>query len=79
VQVDNPNIYLFNLYLFERRRSVEKVPQVIDCSVPARADYVIPEKGNTLTVNEHVKQTTAWRELTTDDPLFIKICTDEIV
>ena len=76
VQVDNPDVYLFNLYLFERRRSVEIVPQVIDCSIPARADYVIPEKGSTLTIDEHVKQTTAWRALATDDPLFISICTD---
>ncbi|MGM8888969.1 hypothetical protein ACS8FD_23775, partial [Psychrobacter sp. 1U2] len=48
VQLDNSDIYLVNLYLFERRRSVQKIPQVIDCSVPARADYVLPEKGSTL-------------------------------
>ena len=63
VQVDNPDVYLVNLYLFERRRSVQKVPQVIDCRIPARADYVIPEKDSKLTIDEHVKQTTAWREL----------------
>ncbi|WP_250163232.1 hypothetical protein [Psychrobacter sp. WY6] len=77
VQVDNPDVYLVNLYLFERRRSVQKVPQVIDCRIPARADYVIPEKDSKLTIDEHVKQTTAWRELATDDPLFISICTDK--
>ena len=77
VQVDNPDVYLVNLYLFERRRSVQKVPQVIDCRIPARADYVIPEKDSKLTIDEHVKQTTAWRELVTDDPLFISICTDK--
>lgn len=75
VQVDNPDVYLVNLYLFERRRSVQKIPQVIDCRIPARADYVIPEKNSKLTIDEHVKQTTAWRELATDDPLFISICT----
>ena len=75
VQVDNPDVYLVNLYLFERRRSVQKIPQVIDCRIPARADYVIPEKDSKLTIDEHVKQTTAWRELVTDDPLFISICT----
>ncbi|WP_426138228.1 hypothetical protein [Psychrobacter sp. TWR1-1-1] len=77
VQVDNPDVYLVNLYLFERRRSVQKIPQVIDCRIPARADYVIPEKNSKLTIDEHVKQTTAWRELVTDDPLFISICTDK--
>lgn len=79
MHADNPDMHLVNLYLFERRRSVQKILQVIDCTTPARADYVIPEKGSTLTVDEHVKQTTAWRELTTDDPLFIKICTDESI
>ena len=77
LQVDNPNIHLVNLYLFERRRSIQKMPQVIDCSVPARADYVIPEKDSNLTIDEHVRQTTAWRDLTTSDPLFISICTDK--
>ncbi|GAF59961.1 hypothetical protein JCM18902_2854 [Psychrobacter sp. JCM 18902] len=77
VQVDNPDVYLVNLYLFERRRSVQKIPQVIDCRIPTRADYVIPEKNSKLTIDEHVKQTTAWRELVTDDPLFISICTDK--
>jgi hypothetical protein len=74
VQVDNPDIHLVNLYLFERRRSVQKVPQVIDCSAPARADYILPEKDSTLTLDEHVKQTTAWRDLAIDDPLFTSVC-----
>ncbi|MGO3642417.1 MAG: hypothetical protein ACTJFK_10685, partial [Psychrobacter sp.] len=77
VQIDNSNIYLVNLYLFERRRSVQKIEQVIDCSRPARADYVLPEKDSTLTIDEHVEQTTAWHDLATDDPLFIKICTNK--
>ena len=71
---DAPNIYLVNLYLFERRRSVQQIPQVIDCAAPARADYVIPAKESKLTIDEHVKQTTMWRPLETDDPLFINIC-----
>ena len=73
-QINDPNIYLVNLYLFERRRSVQQIPQVIDCAAPARADYVIPAKDSKLTINEHVKQTTMWRPLETDDPLFINIC-----
>ncbi|MDN6276103.1 hypothetical protein [Psychrobacter sp.] len=76
VQVDNPDIYLINLYLFERRRSAQKVPQVIDCAAPARADYVIPTEDNTLPIKEHVEQTTAWRTLAKDDPLYINVCTD---
>ncbi|MEN6671269.1 hypothetical protein AAJP47_12930 [Psychrobacter sp. B38] len=77
VQVDNPDVYLVNLYLFERRRNVQKVPQVINCNAPARADYVLPAKDSTLTIDEHVKQTTAWRALATDDPLFTSICTNQ--
>lgn len=73
-QINDPNIHLVNLYLFERRRSVQQIPQVIDCAAPARADYVIPAKDSKLTINEHVKQTTMWRPLETDDPLFINIC-----
>lgn len=73
-QVDNPNIHLVNLYLFERRRSVQQMPQVIDCKAPARADYVIPEANSTLTIDEHVKKTTMWRPLEKNDPLFISIC-----
>lgn len=74
VRVDNPDMHLVNLYLFERRRSVQKILQVIDCAAPARADYVIPDEGSTLTIDEHVKQTTAWRELAKDDPLYINVC-----
>ena len=71
---DNPDVYLVNLYLFERRRSVQQVPQVIDCAAPARADYVLQEKGSKLTIDEHVKQTTAWRPLEKSDPLYINVC-----
>ncbi|MBE0407140.1 hypothetical protein ACT3TI_09895 [Psychrobacter sp. AOP22-C1-22] len=77
-QVDNQDIYLVDLYLFERRLSVQKIPQVIDCTAPARADYILPTAENSkLTIKEHVKQTTKWRPLTTDDPLFINVCSDE--
>lgn len=78
VQVDNPDIHLVNLYLFERRRSVQKIQQVIDCITPARADYVIPDKDNTLTINEHVERTTKWRPLAIDDPLYTSVCTGEL-
>lgn len=71
---DNKDIYLVNLYLFERRRNVQQVPQVIDCATPARADYVLQEKNSKLTIDEHVKQTTAWRPLGKDDPLYINVC-----
>ncbi len=71
---DNQDIYLVNLYLFERRRSVQQVPQVIDCTAPARADYVLQEKDSQLTIDEHVKKTTKWRPLEKDDPLYINVC-----
>lgn len=72
--VDSPSVYLVDLYLFERRRSVQKVQQVIDCATPARADYVLQDKDSTLTIDEHVKQTTVWRSLAKDDPLYNTIC-----
>lgn len=71
---NNADVYLVNLYLFERRRSVQQVPQVIDCAAPARADYALPEKGSKLTIDEHIKQTTKWRPLEKDDPLFTNVC-----
>lgn len=73
-QISNQDIYLVNLYLFERRRSVQQIPQIIDCRAPARADYFRPEKIGELTIEEHVDQTSQWRALSKDDPLFINIC-----
>ena len=63
-----------NIYLFERRRSVQQVPQVIDCAAPSRADYVLQEKDSKLSIDEHVKQTTKWRPLEKTDPLYINVC-----
>lgn len=77
-QVNNPNIYLTNIYLFERRMSVKQIPQVIDCAAPARADYVLPEKESKLSVDEHVKQTSKWYPLAKEDLLFINICTNKM-
>ena len=71
---DNKDFYLVNLYLFEKRRNVQKVQQVINCANPARADYALEEKGSKLTIDEHVKQTTAWRPLSKEDPLYINVC-----
>lgn len=74
-QDNEQGIYLVNLYLFERRMSVQQMPQVIDCNAPARADYMIPATtSSALTLSEHVEQTTKWRPLATDDPLFLSIC-----
>ncbi|MDN5733060.1 MAG: hypothetical protein L0H09_02160 [Psychrobacter sp.] len=75
-QVDNADMRLVTLYLFERRRSVQKIPQVIDCSAPARADYILPKAGSTLSLDEHVQQTSTWHPLTKADSLFIRVCTD---
>ncbi|MBP2279891.1 hypothetical protein H4W00_000704 [Psychrobacter sp. PL19] len=75
-QVDDQDIYLVNLYLFERRMSVQQILQVIDCVAPARADYIIPAKDSKLTINEYVEQTTKWRALAQGDPLFISVCSN---
>ena len=76
IHADDPYMRLVNLYLFERRRRVQKILQVIDCAAPARADYVLPDPSSTLSVKEHVQQTTAWRAMNTEDPLFIQTCAD---
>ena len=75
---DDPNIYLVTLYLFERRLSMQQIPQVIDCSAPARADYILPEKVSELNIRDYVAQTTKWRLLTKDDPLFITVCANSV-
>ena len=71
---NDKNVYLVNLYLFERRRSVQRVPQVIDCAAPARADYILQNKDSELTIDEYIKQTTAWHPLGKNDPLFTSVC-----
>lgn len=76
-QMDNQDIYLVNLYLFERRMSVQQVPQVIDCTVPARADYLIPDTDTQLDIRDYVEQTTAWRPLDKNDPLYETVCLEE--
>ena len=69
-----PDVHLVNLYLFERRMSIQQIPQVIDCHAPARADYMAAITPDT-TLNEHVNQTARWYQLTTDDPLYLNVCT----
>ncbi|WP_201586817.1 hypothetical protein [Psychrobacter jeotgali] len=76
-RIDNQNMYLVNLYLFERRMSVKQIPQVIDCATPARADYVLPAADSTLSIDEHINQTTKWHPLATDEPLYISVCTNK--
>lgn len=77
VNADNENVHLVNLYLFGRRLSVKQIPQVIDCAAPARADYVISKEHSALPIKEYVQQTTKWRDLPTDDPLYIAVCLDK--
>ncbi|GAA0316026.1 hypothetical protein [Psychrobacter aestuarii] len=69
-----PQLHLVNLYLFERRMSIQQIPQVIDCRTPARADYlaaVTPDSNADARNN----QATRWYQLTTDDPLYLNVCT----
>ena len=49
--IGNPQIKLVNLYLFGRRMSAQRVPQVIDCAKGARADYVYPSAPNANNAN----------------------------
>ena len=71
---DTPNMHKVNLYLFERRMSVQQIPQVIDCHTPARADYMAAITPDT-SVNNSMNQTLRWYQLTTDDPLYLNVCT----
>ena len=38
----DPQVKLVNIYLFERRISTKRIPQVIDCGKGRRADYLPP-------------------------------------
>ena len=61
--IANPQIKLVNLYLFGRRMSAQRVPQVIDCAKGARADYIYPSAAATnnssadsIRVNESITE-----------------------
>lgn len=70
VNARHPNLMLAELYLFERRRSARRVPQVIDCERGARAvftqDLTFPEPGQALG--------DAWYPLAPEDPMLTSIC-----
>lgn len=85
--IANPQIKLVNLYLFGRRLSVQRIPQVIDCGQGARADY-LPPTTTAGDINDDddaqstlKEPTTAadmsklqWERLSADDPLLLKVC-----
>ncbi|MFD1384708.1 hypothetical protein ACFQ45_15175 [Rhodanobacter aciditrophus] len=66
----NDDIYLVDLYFFERRLSAKRVPQVVHCGAGARADFTnklsIPA-GDTVSSSE-------WQSLASDDPLLKAVC-----
>lgn len=70
VNRDNPDLVLTHLYLFERRLSARRIPQVIHCGQNARADFApelpIPEPGEPVSG--------AWHALAEDDPLLMAVC-----
>lgn len=66
----NPALVLADLYMFERRRSAQRIPQVFHCEQGARAsltaDLHIPAPAETL--NQQ------WLRLPSDDPLLTLAC-----
>ena len=84
----DPQVKLVNIYLFERRMSTKRIPQVIDCGKGRRADYLPPGmRDPAATSNAQVKPVAEsnnksnsnladldWIALTNDDPLFIAVC-----
>ena len=66
----NQDVYLVDLYFFERRLTAKRVTQVIHCSANARANFTshlnIPP-GNTTSSEE-------WHPLPSNDPLLTAIC-----
>lgn len=82
----NPDIKLVNLYLFGRRMSVQKVPQLINCHDKTQADYSIPTPKTAASTNDNEVTTTTdtptesdvatltWLEMPEDDPLLQVVC-----
>lgn len=68
-----PHLILADLYLFERRMSARRIPQVIHCRAPARADFSqdlpLPKPGERL--SEH------WHALPLEHPLVTALCPRE--
>lgn len=66
----NPELMLADIYLFERRRSAQRLPQVFHCRQQARAnltmDLQIPAPGERLD--------NQWLQLAGDDPLLNLAC-----
>ena len=72
----NPDIKLVNLYLFERRMSVHRVPQMIDCGSQSQADYLPPsaDKASEDTAVSMDAESLKWIKMADDDPLFQLVC-----
>jgi len=80
----DPQVKLVNIYLFERRMSTKRIPQVIDCGNGRRADYLPPgmrDPAETNDANANRIPNSAsnldnlnWVTLASEDPLFIAVC-----
>lgn len=66
----NKQIYLVDLYFFERRMSARRMPQVVDCGNGMRADFsdslIIPAAGQA--------SGSEWIKLDSDDKLLQLLC-----
>lgn len=71
----NPDIKLVNLYLFARRMSVQRVPQLIDCGQQRQADYQPPQVADESTVAPSTNTgSIKWIGMADDDPLYQLVC-----
>lgn len=64
---DHPDLRLTDLYVFGRWRPASRVPQLVDCQAPARADVAAGD----LT---RPPSELAWIDLSEDDPIVTSVC-----
>lgn len=66
----NSDIWLVDLYFFERRLAAKRVPQVVHCQQHARTDFTeklqIPAPGEAVSAG--------WHKLAENDPLLLALC-----
>ncbi|MBM6549619.1 hypothetical protein [Marinomonas ostreistagni] len=69
---NNQQVYLVDLYFFERRLAAKRVTQVVHCGAQARADFT-----NQLQVpHGNAVDPELWRDLPTNDPLLQAVCSE---
>lgn len=66
----NENVFLVDLYFFERRLAAKRVTQVVHCSAQARANF-----SDQLTISSGaLVDSDLWHPLNQEDPLLQAVC-----